>query len=67
MDLYKDKQLLNKQIFRILGKMPTVAACAYRHRIGRPYNNPTNTLSYTENFLCILQRLFYVVISLNEV
>lgn len=32
----------NKQIFRILGKVPTIAACAYRHRIGRPYNNPVN-------------------------
>ncbi|KAF2075018.1 hypothetical protein CYY_003670 [Polysphondylium violaceum] len=56
-DIYKNKQLMNKQIFRILGKLPTIAACAYRHRIGRPYNNPINSLSYTENFLYMLDRL----------
>lgn len=56
-DIYKNQSLMNKQIFRLLGKMPTIAACAYRHRIGRPYNNPTNTLSYTENFLYMLDRL----------
>ncbi|GAM19919.1 hypothetical protein SAMD00019534_030940, partial [Acytostelium subglobosum LB1] len=33
-DIYKNKPLMNKQIFRILGKLPTIAACAYRHRIG---------------------------------
>ncbi|KAL6071181.1 Citrate synthase, variant 2 [Balamuthia mandrillaris] len=55
--LYKDESIRNKQIFRILGKMPTIAACAYRHRLGRPYNNPVNNLSYTENFLYMLDRL----------
>jgi len=34
-DLYQDPAMRNKQIFRILGKIPTIAACAYRHRIGR--------------------------------
>jgi citrate synthase len=29
-----------KQVYRILGKLPTVAAFAYRHRIGRPFNYP---------------------------
>lgn len=52
----------NKQIFRILGKMPTIAAQSYRHRIGRPYNNPMSNndigpLTYTENFLYMLDRL----------
>eukprot|EP01133_Synstelium_polycarpum_P019214 gene19214-23021_t len=56
-DIYRNKALMNKQIFRILGKLPTIASCAYRHRIGRPYNNPINTLSYTENFLYMLDRL----------
>jgi citrate synthase len=31
----KNKRLRNKQFFRLLGKIPTVAAMAYRHRIGR--------------------------------
>lgn len=55
--LYRDQNLRNKQIFRILGKVSTIAACAYRHRIGRPYNNPVNHLSYTENFLYMMDRL----------
>lgn len=41
-DVYKDENKRNKQIFRLLGKVPTIAACAYRHRIGRPYNTPVN-------------------------
>jgi hypothetical protein len=35
--------------------MPTIAANAYRHRIGRPYNAPAPAemgLTYAENFLC---------------
>lgn len=56
-DVYKDENKRNKQIFRLLGKVPTIAACAYRHRIGRPYNTPVNHLSYTENFLYMLDRL----------
>ena len=44
----------NKQILRILGKLPTIAAIGYRHRIGRPVNYPNSDLSYTENFLYML-------------
>jgi len=41
-DLYqRDLTIRNRNIFRILGKMPTIAANSYRHRIGRPYNNPS--------------------------
>ncbi|MBT8420438.1 MAG: citrate (Si)-synthase, partial [Gammaproteobacteria bacterium] len=43
-----------KQIFRILGKLPTLAAFAYRHAIGRPYNYPDSSRGYTENFLYML-------------
>lgn len=49
--------VVNKQIFRCLGKLPTIAACAYRHRIGRSYNSPSEDLDYTENFLYMLDRL----------
>jgi len=57
-DLFtRDEKVLNKQIFRLLGKTPTLAAMAYRHRIGRTYNVPQNNLSYTENFLYMLDRL----------
>ena len=49
-----DKELRLKNIWRILGKLPTMAAFAYRHRIGRPYNYPNNQLSYTANFIYML-------------
>ncbi|MBI1297241.1 citrate synthase [bacterium] len=49
-----DKDLRLKNIWRILGKLPTMAAFAYRHRIGRPYNYPNNQLSYTANFIYML-------------
>ncbi|KAK9452250.1 citrate synthase-like protein [Limtongia smithiae] len=54
-DLYlNDKQLMNKQIVRILGKATTVAAMAYRIRIHRPFNPPRSDLSYTENLLYMM-------------
>jgi citrate synthase len=56
-EVYNQESMVNKQIFRCLGKIPTLAACAYRHRIGRPYNTPSNELGYTENFLYMLDRL----------
>ena len=39
------------QTYRAIAKMPTIAALAYRHRMGLPYIHPDNDLSYTENFL----------------
>lgn len=38
--VYKNKKVRNKQIYRLLGGVPTIAANAYRHRIGREYNKP---------------------------
>ncbi len=49
-----DPAVREKQIFRILGMIPTVAAFAYRHRIGRPFNNPDNSLGYTANLLFMM-------------
>jgi citrate synthase len=42
------------QILRLIGKMPTLAAYAYRHSQGLPYVYPDNDLSYTENFMNML-------------
>jgi citrate synthase len=42
------------QTHRLLAKMPTLAAFAYRHSIGMPYAYPDNDLSYTGNFLNML-------------
>jgi len=38
-------------MFRLMGKVPTIAAAAYKHGIGQPFTYPNNALSYTENFL----------------
>uniref|UniRef100_A0A7S1TGL8 Citrate synthase n=1 Tax=Compsopogon caeruleus TaxID=31354 RepID=A0A7S1TGL8_9RHOD len=58
-DVYDDLTIRNKQIYRVLGKFPTVAACSYRHRIGRRYNYPDTSrgLSYTENFLYMMDAM----------
>ncbi|HEY0078544.1 MAG TPA: citrate synthase [Pyrinomonadaceae bacterium] len=40
-----------KQIHRLIAKVPTIAAFAYRHRIGMQYAYPDNDLSYEGNFL----------------
>lgn len=50
-------KVLDKQILRILGKAPTLAAAAYRMRQGRPFNRPAQGLSYTGNFLHLLDTL----------
>jgi citrate synthase len=50
----EDEKVRNKQILRMMGKLPTVAAFAYRHRIGRPFNYPNSDLDYTSNFLYML-------------
>ncbi|KAH7374735.1 peroxysomal citrate synthase [Plectosphaerella cucumerina] len=49
--------VLDKQILRIIGKAPTLAAAAYRMRQGRPFNRPAQGLSYTGNFLYLLDNL----------
>ena len=43
-----------KQTYRLIGKMPTLAAFAYRHSLGMPYSYPDNDLSYAGNFLNML-------------
>src|SRR5256714_9352779 len=39
-----------KQIYRLIAKVPTIAAFAYRHRIGMRYAYPDNDLGYEGNF-----------------
>ncbi|MEO6025894.1 MAG: citrate synthase [Candidatus Binatia bacterium] len=45
------------QTHRLIAKMPTIAAFAYRHSIGMPYAYPDNDLSYTGNFLNMLLKM----------
>jgi citrate synthase len=42
------------QVVRLIAKMPTLAAFAYRHGLGMPYAYPDNDLSYAGNFLNML-------------
>jgi citrate synthase len=46
-----DDECRQKQIYRLIAKVPTIAAFAYRHRIGLQYSYPDNDLSYAGNFL----------------
>jgi citrate synthase len=45
------------QIVRLLGKVPTLAAYAFRHRRGLPYVYPDNELSYSGNFLNMMFKM----------
>jgi len=49
-----DEQSRKKQVHRLIAKVPTIAAYAYRHSIGRPYVYPDDDLSFTGNFLNML-------------
>ena len=43
-----------RQALRLIAKVPSIAAYAYRHSVGKPYVYPDNQLSYTGNFLSML-------------
>ncbi len=45
------------QIYRLIAKVPTLAAFAYRHCLGRPYVQPGNDLSYAGNFINMLFKM----------
>ena len=52
-----DAESRKKQTHRLIGKMPTLAAFAYRHSRGLPYAYPDNDLSYAGNFLNMLFKM----------
>jgi len=45
------------QIYRLIAKVPTLAAFAYRHSLGRPYVYPDNDLTYAGNFLNMVWKM----------
>jgi citrate synthase len=45
------------QTIRLIAKVPSIAAYAFRHTIGRPYVLPDNELSYSGNFLNMLFKM----------
>jgi citrate synthase len=52
-----DPEARKLQIYRLIGKVPTIAAYCYRHSLGFPYVYPDNDLSYTENFMNMLWKM----------
>jgi len=52
-----DPLVRRKQVYRLIGKIPTLAAFAYRHSMGLPYVYPDNDLSYAANFLQMMFRV----------
>ena len=52
-----DVRSRHDQTYRLISKMPTLAAFAYRHSLGLPYSYPDNDLSYTGNFLNMLFKM----------
>jgi len=52
-----DAESRRLQVRRLIAKVPSIAAYAYRHSIGRPYVYPDNDLSFTGNFLNMLFKM----------
>src|SRR6185369_5178927 len=53
----QDLESRRLQTRRLIGKMPTLAAFAYRKSLGLPYVYPDNSLGYSGNFLSMLFRM----------
>ena len=52
-----DEDSRRLQTIRLIAKVPSIAAYAFRHTIGRPYVLPDNELSYSGNFLNMLFKM----------
>jgi len=48
---------LDKQVLRLIAKVPTIAAMCHRFSSGLPFVSPNNSMSYPENFLNMMFRL----------
>src|SRR5207237_1255325 len=52
-----DEEERHMAAVRLIAKMPTLAAFAYRHQLGLPYVYPDNDLSYPGNFLSMMYKM----------
>ncbi|HWI21687.1 MAG TPA: citrate synthase [Baekduia sp.] len=52
-----DPEIRMIQTIRLIAKMPTLAAFAFRHAMGQPYVYPDNDLAYPDNFLSMMYRM----------
>ena len=55
--LFRDPGHRALQIYRLIAKVPTLAAFAFRHSMGRPYVYPDNDLTYAGNFLSMVWKM----------
>src|SRR5690349_10325313 len=62
-----DESARLRQIHRLIAKVPTIAAYAFRRGIGWPYVYPDNDLSFTANFLNMMFRMTEVRFHANPV
>jgi citrate synthase len=53
----RNKEVRRNEIFRLIAKVPTLAAFSYRHLMGLPYAYPNNDLSYCGNFLQMMFKM----------
>jgi len=53
----EDAENRQHQIVRLIAKVPTLAAAAYRHSLGYPFVYPDNDLGYTANFMNMLWKM----------
>ncbi|MFN8091795.1 MAG: citrate synthase [Vicinamibacteria bacterium] len=63
----RDGQERARHIYRLIAKIPTLAAFAYRHSKGLPYVYPDNELSYTGNFLQMMFKTSEIKYKVNPV
>ena len=49
-----DSEAVDLAIWRLMGKLPTIAAWSYKKNIGQPFVYPINEFTYTKNFLNML-------------
>ncbi len=52
-----DPEVRQRQIIRLIAKMPTIAAGAHRHSVGMPFVYPNNALDFTSNFLSMMWKV----------
>lgn len=52
-----DPETRDREIVRLIAKVPTLAAFAYRYSVGMPLIYPDNSLSFAENFLSMMWRI----------
>jgi citrate synthase len=52
-----DPESRNKQIIRLIAKMPTLAAAAHRFSVGMPFVYPDNALDFPANFLSMMWKV----------